>query len=284
MSFQQTLQKTVRCSGVTLHSGVQTLLSLCPAPENTGIIFRRTDMPNSPSIIANARFVTNVERATTLVAPPTDPNQMPAMVTTVEHVLAALHASQIDNCIVEMDNIEPPIMDGSALPYMEMIQKAGIQTQTAPAKYFEVKAPIYFEVKDTIMAIFPADELKISCTISFGASMMDTQYLSTVVTPESFLKELSPARTFCQFQELEYLYAAGLAQGGSIDNALIINGSSIISRDGLRFPNELVRHKMLDIVGDLFLVGARVKGHVVVVKPGHPTNVKLAQMMLQSLS
>lgn len=276
MTNQQTLKKTVRCSGVTLHSGVQTLLSLCPAPVNTGIVFRCLYIPGAPEVQANARNVVDVQRATTL-------RNGYATVVTVEHVLAALHASGIDNCYVEMDNVEPPIMDGSALPYMDMIQEAGIEEQDAPAQIFTVKEPIYFEEKGTVMALFPADELKISCTISFGASVLDTQFLSLSVTRDSFYNELSKARTFCQYMELEYLFSQGLAKGGSIDNAVIINGKTIISKDGLRYPNELVRHKMLDIMGDLFLVGQRVHGHIIAIKPGHPTNVKLAQKMLEQI-
>lgn len=277
MIAQQTVRSSVSCSGITLHSGVRTLLTLCPAPENTGIVFRRVDVPGRPEVRAHVSNVVDVQRATTLASGQ-------AVVVTVEHVLAALHALNVDNCFVEMNNIEPPIMDGSSLPYVEMIQRAGIVEQNAPAKIWTASAPIIIEEKDTKLVLTPADELKITCLVSFGATPLDTQYFSTVINAETFEREISRARTFCQYKELEYLLAAGLAKGGSLDNAAVIHNGAIISKDGLRYPTELVRHKMLDIVGDLFLCGARVRAHVIAVKPGHPTNVMLAKKMLEQSS
>lgn len=271
---QQTLSSSVSCSGITLHSGVRTHLTLFPAPENTGMVFRRVDLPGAPEVRAIVQNVVDVQRATTLASGS-------GMVTTVEHVLAALHAMNVDNCYVEMDNIEPPIMDGSSLPYINMIESVGTVEQSEPARIWTAKAPILFEHNDTQMVLTPSDELKITCAIAFGASALDTQLYTTVITPETFKKELSAARTFCQYKELAYLLSAGLAKGGSLDNALVLHGGAIISKDGVRYPNELVRHKMLDIVGDLFLCGARVKAHVLAVKPGHPTNVMLARKMLE---
>lgn len=273
-SQQQTLSSVVNCSGITLHSGVRTHLSLLPAPENTGIVFRRVDLPGSPAVLADARHVVDVKRATTLM-------DGPAVVVTVEHVLASLHAFGIDNCFVEMDNVEPPIMDGSALPYVEMIREAGIQEQSAPAKVWTCKEPIIIEEGDSKLVLTPADELRISCIVAYGATPLDTQYFSTAINSETFTAEISPARTFCQYFELEHLIKAGLAKGGSLDNAIVMHNGAIISKDGLRFPNELVRHKMLDIVGDIYLCGARVHAHVIAVKPGHPTNVALAGKMIE---
>jgi UDP-3-O-acyl N-acetylglucosamine deacetylase len=244
-----------------------------PGPPDSGVLFRRVDMPGTPDIRALATNVVDVRRGTTI-------SNGKSFVMTVEHVLSALHAANIDNALVEMDGPEPPIADGSALPYLKMIEGAGIVQQDAPAKYWTAKAPLIVEERDTKVIIVPADALKITCIVAFGATPLDAQYHSMTVDTASFKEQIAPCRTFCIYRELAQIIAMGLAKGGSLDNAIIMHDGAMICKDGLRFPNELVRHKMLDIVGDLFLCGSRVKAHVIAVKPGHPSNVELAKAMI----
>ncbi len=274
--MQNTIKTAAKVSGIALHTGVRANLKILPAPPDSGIIFRRTDMPGAPEVKANACNVIDVRRATTIAS-----RTSGAFVVTVEHIMASLHASGIDNAYVEMDGPEPPIADGSASPYFEAIQNAGIEPQPeAPDNCWTVSAPIVLEEGETRMVLTPADDLVITAIVQYNASPLDAQFFSCAVTTESFRKELSTARTFCIYRELEQLIAAGLVKGGSLDNAIVMHGGAIISKDGMRFPNELVRHKMMDMVGDLYLTGKRVKAHIIAVKPGHPTNVKLAQLML----
>ncbi len=275
MDMQNTVKAASSINGIALHTGARASLKILPAPENTGIIFRRVDMPGAPEVAARVENVIDVRRATTIASRTTG-----AFVVTVEHVMAALHASCVDNAIVEMDGPEPPIADGSAGPYFDMIREAGIQPQNAPAQYWTAKAPIAFEDGGTFLGLLPSeDELKITFTAEFGASALDTQFFSVIMNTENFSRELSRARTFVIYRELEQVIAAGLAKGGSLDNAIILHDGAIISKEGMRYRNELVRHKIMDMVGDLYLVGKRVRGHIFSVKSGHPTHVKLAMAM-----
>lgn len=274
MDMQNTVKGAGKISGIALHTGARASVRILPAPENTGILFRRVDMPGSPEVKAVVENVVDVRRATTIASRTTG-----AFVVLVEHIMSALHALHIDNAVVEMDGPEPPIADGSAGPYAEMILSAGIQEQSAPAEYWTASEPIVFEEGNVMLALLPAEDLRISFTVEFGISALDTQFYSCVITPETFRKELSLARTFCAYRELEQVIAAGLAKGGSLDNAIILHNGALISNNGLRYPNELVRHKIMDMVGDLFLVGKRVRGHIMSIKSGHPTHVRLAQVM-----
>ena len=194
---------------------------------------------------------------------------------------SSLHAACVDNAIIEMDGPEPPIADGSAMPYFEGIMEAGIQEQDAEAKFWTAKAPIVIEEGSAMLALAPADDLRISFVTEYGYSGLDTQFFSCQITPESFREQLEGARTFCPYKELEQVIAAGLAKGGSLDNAIILHDGALICKDGLRYPNELVRHKIMDMIGDLYLVGKRVHAHVMSVKSGHPTHCKLAMAMLE---
>jgi len=273
MEKQRTLKGEASFSGIALHTGARCSLKMKPAPPDTGIMFKRVDLPGSPDVKPVATNVIDVRRGTTIAVGK-------AAVFTVEHILSALHASNVDNAIVEMDGAEPPIADGSALPYLEMIDSAGTVEQDAEAKVWRAKAPIVLEDRDTKLVLVPSETLKITCIVAYGATPLDNQYFSTEITTESFRAQIAPCRTFCIYRELEQMLAMGLVKGGSLDNAIIMHNGAIICKDGLRFPNELVRHKMLDIVGDVFLVGKRVKAHIIAIKPGHPMNVQLAKAML----
>ncbi len=274
MEKQNTTKDPVSVSGIALHTGARAGLRILPGEPNSGIVFRRVDLPEKPEVRALAQNVVDVRRGTTIASGK-------ASVVTVEHVMAALHACQIDNAVVEMDGFEPPILDGSALPYYEMVKNADKVEQDAPAQYIGPKTPIFFEFRGTKMVIFPCDKFKIDCITSFGETVLDTQFYELEITEESFARELAPARTFVQFRDLKQLLSMGLVKGGSLDNAAILHEGAIICKEGLRYDNEIVRHKMLDIVGDMFLTGRRVKGHIIAVKPGHPTNVQLAGEILK---
>ena len=276
MPKQNTVKGPAVVKGIALHTGARAALRILPAEPNTGIVFRRVDMPGAPEVAANARNVIDVRRATTIASRTTG-----AFVVTVEHIMASLHAACVDNAVIEMDGPEPPIADGSAMPYFEGIMEAGIAEQDAEAQYWTASAPIVIEEGSAMLALAPADDLRISFTTEYGYSGLDTQFFSCQITPESFRENLEGARTFCPYKELEQVIAAGLAKGGSLDNAIILHDGALICKDGLRYPNELVRHKIMDMVGDLFLVGKRVHAHVMSVKSGHPTHFKLAMAMLE---
>lgn len=274
MEKQRTLKDTAFLSGIALHTGARATLRILPAPVNHGIVFRRVDLPGRPEVRALAANVVDVRRGTTIAAGQ-------AVVYTIEHIMSALHACLIDNAVVEMDGQEPPIADGSALPYLEMAVNAGCTEQDAPARYWTAVRTIFLDEGETKMALAPADTLKISCLTSFKGSPIDPQYFSLTVDQDAYTAQIAAARTFVQFRDLEQLLAMGLVKGGSLDNAAILHDGAIICKEELRFRDEIVRHKILDIIGDIFLCGRRVKANIIALKPGHPVNVKLALEMLK---
>ena len=276
MEYQQTLKGVAIISGIALHTGVRASLKIYPAPVNTGIRFRRIDIPDCQPIQALATKVVDVRRGTTIG----DGN---CVVHTVEHILASLHACHIDNALVDMDGPEPPIADGSALPYIEAILQAGIIQQSAEVQYWTASEIIYVDGGETKLVLTPCDELRISCLTSFRGVPNDPQYFSLTVNKESFRNELAPARTFVHYSDLKVLFEMGLCKGGSLDNAAIIHNGAIICKEEMRFTDEIVRHKILDIVEDIFLCGKRVKANIIAIKPGHPRNVELAKNMLTQL-
>ena len=273
---QNTIKKSVSYAGIALHTGVRAHLTLTPAPENTGIVFRRVDVPGKPSVQATALNVVDVQRGTTIASGN-------AAVATVEHVLATLTAFQIDNVIVDMDGPEPPIADGSALPYVEMVKEAGIEEQNAEPQYWSPKEPIVNDEGYSTSVILPYDSFKISCMVEFKGTPLGTQFYSGEITRDEFADNIASARTLCDYKDLEQLIAMGLVKGGSLDNAIVIHDGAIISKEGLRFPDELVRHKVLDIIGDLTLIGKRLKAHIITIKPGHATNVIMAQQIMKEM-
>ncbi len=269
--FQHTLAKPAGFSGTSLHTGEKVSLKLHPAPANHGIKFKRKDLADEPTIDAKIENLKTVERATTI-------GEGSVRVHTVEHVLAALSAMGVDNAVIEMDANEPPIGDGSAQPYVELIQRAGLTTLEAPRKFFQVREPMHFEAKSgAILILLPADDFRISCTQA-GPNNRFTQYLSTEITPAMFEREIAPARTFVYYEDVEPLMEKNLIKGGSLENAVVVRGDAILSKEPLRFPDEFVRHKILDIVGDLALAGPRIRAHVVAVKPGHAANAEAARV------
>jgi UDP-3-O-[3-hydroxymyristoyl] N-acetylglucosamine deacetylase/3-hydroxyacyl-[acyl-carrier-protein] dehydratase len=268
--FQQTVGKTASLSGTSLHTGEKVSLRLQPAPVDHGIKFKRKDLQDEPTIDARIDNLKTVERATTI-------GEGPMRVHTVEHVLAALSAMGVDNAIVEMDANEPPIGDGSAQPYVDLIKKAGMTVQEEPRKFFDVREPMYVESKTgALLVLLPDEKFRISCTQA-GPNNRFTQYLSMEVTAAAFEREIAPARTFVFYEDVQPLMEKNLIKGGSLENAIVVRGEAVLSKEPLRFPDEFVRHKVLDIIGDLALVGRRIRGHVVAAKPGHSVNADLAR-------
>jgi UDP-3-O-acyl N-acetylglucosamine deacetylase len=277
LAKQRTLKQECRFSGIALHTGIRAHLVLKPAPKDTGFVVRRTDLPGKPEIRAIADNVIDVRRATTLA-------NGDAIVHTVEHVLAALYACGVDNAYIEIDGAEPPIADGSSEPFARLIDSVGTVAQSATRQVCVITKPIHVEMDETTVIILPAPRYRISCTISFGEHVLYTQFCSFPITKQSFAKELAKARTFCpDYYEIESLMLSGLIRGASLDNAMVFKDGAIICKDGLRYPDECVRHKTLDIVGDLSLVGCRLQGHVVAVRPGHPSNVALATRIREEM-
>ncbi len=272
VEYQQTLAKPASLAGTSLHTGEQVTLTLKPAPTGHGLKFRRVDLDDQPFIEAHVDNVQKVERATTLA-------QGSVKVHTVEHVISALSGMGVDNAIIEMDANEPPIGDGSSRPYVECIKKAGIVQQDEIRSVFEIREPIHQETRDgSILMIVPDKDFRISCT-HVGPDGRMTQYYSTVITPEIYEKEIAPARTFVFYEDVEPLLEKGLIKGGSLENAVVIKGDSVMSKEPVRYNEEFARHKILDIIGDLMLSGKRIMGHVIAVKPGHGPNTEMARRL-----
>ncbi len=272
---QNTVERETGLSGIALHTGVRAHLTIRPAEKDSGIVFRRADLPGEPSVRALAQNVVDIRRGTTIASGD-------AAVCTVEHVLAALSVCGIDNALVDMDGPEPPIADGSALPYLEIVKDAGRIQQDADAKIWTPKSVLSFEDNISLSVVMPSDAgLRISCIVEYSSYALGTQYYSSLISPEEFLLNIAPARTLVEFRDLEKLIAMGLVKGGSLDNAIVIHDGAVISKEGLRFPDEFVRHKVLDIIGDMALIGCRLNAHLLSIKPGHASNVNVAKELLK---
>src|SRR3984893_11583955 len=271
---QRTLTRAASLEGTSLHTGEQVVVTLKPAPVDYGIKFKRVDLPDEPTIEARIEFVKHVERATTL-------GEGNVKVQTVEHILSALHGMGVDNAVVELNGNEPPICDGSAAPFVELIRRCGLEEQNAFRKVFEIREPLHVETKSgSLMTLVPSSGFRVSCT-QVGPDGRFTQYFSTEITPEIYEKEIAPARTFVFYEDVKPLLDKGLIRGGSLETAIVIRGDSLMSKEPLRYPDEFVRHKILDIIGDLFLAGCRLRGHVIAVKPGHAANSELTKAIVK---
>ena len=271
MDAQRTLKRSISCAGIGLHSGRKVSLSLKPAPAGTGIRFRRTDL-GGVEIPAKATHVGAVAYATQL-------REGEATVETVEHLLAALAASRIDNAVIDLNSREVPIMDGSSAPFIYLVQEAGIKTLAEPRKYLKIVRPVTVSKGDKQIALYPADEFKVSYTIGFDHPLLRHQSRVMTVTEHSFAEEIAPARTFTFLKEVEMLRQNGLALGGSLDNAIVIGDTGVLN-SSLRFDDEFVRHKILDLVGDLSLVGHPIVAHAVVHRGGHALHTAMASRLL----
>lgn len=262
---QRTISKPVCFSGVGIHSGEKVNLTIKPAPVNHGIKFVRTDLADKPGVSAHFNMVVDTSLATVI-------GYGGFIVSTIEHLMATFAGFSIDNAVVELDAYELPIMDGSAGPFISYIKAAGIEEQLGPRYFFVVKEPIELEKDGKFVGVYPASKFKITCTIYYDHPLIREQSYSIDVSDLVFEKEICRARTFGFFQEIEYLKKYGFARGGSLDNVIVLDKKDILNKEGLRFPDEFVRHKILDCIGDFSLLGMPVLGHVIVNKSGHSFN------------
>lgn len=269
MELQNTLAKEVSYSGIGLHSGQEVKVRFLPAPANTGILFERTDLFGRPRVPAKAACVTQTMRATTL-------EEGEAKVFTVEHILAAFSALNIDNCLIEIDSLEPPVGDGSALPFLELLAEAGRAEQQSLRSVYSIEKALIVREEKRFISILPYDGFRITFTSVNPHKAIGIQFADVEITKDLFWREIAPARTIGFVHEIETLQAQGLALGGSMENAAVYDENGAVNE--LRFADELVRHKVLDVVGDLALAGP-IRGHVVAVSSGHALNTKLSQLI-----
>ena len=276
MNAQRTLRRSVSCSGIGLHSGNKVTLSLKPAPADYGIRFQRSDLggleiPATVTHLGGIRLATGLTREAVSVE-------------TVEHLLAALTALGIDNVIVELNSPEVPIMDGSAAPFVYLIlNEAGVRRLPAPKKFLKVLRPISLSQGDKRIALYPSDNFKVTYSISFDHPLIRHQSRTMKITDETFVEEIAPARTFGFLKEVEMLRQRGLALGGSLDNAIVLGETGVLNQNALRFEDEFVRHKILDAIGDLSLVGYPVIGHLVAHRAGHALHTAFAARILEDV-
>ncbi|MBU6409849.1 MAG: bifunctional UDP-3-O-[3-hydroxymyristoyl] N-acetylglucosamine deacetylase/3-hydroxyacyl-ACP dehydratase [Verrucomicrobia bacterium] len=273
---QQTLNGPARFSGIGLHGGNRVNMTILPAPGNSGIAFRRMDLEGKPEIEARVENVIETNRSTIL-------GKGNVKIHTVEHVLATLAGYGIDNAIVELDANEPPIADGSSREFCRVIQAAGIAPLAERREAFAPAEPIKLEAGETVMTLFPDDAYKISCTSADKLGRF-TQFFSTEITPGAWETELSQARTFCFFEEIEHLIKNNLIKGGCLENAVVIRDDAVLTTEPLRYPEEFVRHKILDILGDLALLGRPIRGHVIAVKPSHAANCEFVRLLAAQMN
>ena len=272
--WQRTLKSPINCTGVALHSGEKVSMTLRPAGPDTGIIFKRTDIAGGGvSIPATWDNVVDTMLCTTLG------NGEGVNIGTVEHLLSALSGAGVDNLMIEINGPEVPVMDGSAAPFLFLFECAGIIEQDTPRRFIRVLKPVSIEVGNTRATLSPGDGFTVSFEIDFDSAAVSRQAISVVLADDFFRKEISRARTFGFLHEVEQLREAGLAKGGSLDNAVVVSGDKVINEDGLRYDDEFVRHKVLDAVGDLYLAGGSIIGHFDGVCSGHAANNKLLRVL-----
>lgn len=275
---QRTLKNPISFSGIGCHTGKEVTMRFCPAAENFGVQFKRTDLPQQSLIPATVKFVVDTSRSTTI-------GMENLRIHTIEHVMAAIRAFDIDNLCIEVSNIEPPIGDGSSSMFVEMIQKAGVVEQAEYVSIKKVTAPLYWSQGEIHLVALPYDGYRITYTLHYPESkVMYAQFHSTLVTSESFVKEIAPCRTFSRYDEVATLMDRGLIKGGSLDNAVIIKEEVVFSKGGLHFSDEMVRHKILDLIGDLSLVGLPFNAHIIAVRSGHASNHQLAQKIYEHIT
>ena len=272
---QRTLAREVSIKGNSLHTGDAVTLTLKPAPVDHGFVFRRVDLSGAPELRPRVDFIIDLVRATTIQVGH-------AKVQTVEHVLSALSGCGIDNAIIEMDASEPPILDGSAKPFVDLIMQGEPMEQATDREYFTLDAAVSVTKGQSSIIALPSDDLRISCT-SADDRGIHTQHLSLLIDPDSYMTQIAAARTFTIYEDIEELLKLGKIKGGSLDCAVVIKGDKIISKEGLRFKDEFVRHKILDIIGDITLLGLPLKAHIIATRPGHAINAELTKALAAKL-
>ena len=273
---QTTLAAKIETNGIGLHTGVQVNLALEPAPPNTGYIFVRTDLDNF-EIPASVEYISHCSYATTLM-------RKGVMLSTVEHLLAALRGAGVDNAFIAVDNIEMPIMDGSSEVFIDLIRRAGTIKQDAPRRFLQIRERVEIEQGNRRMSIGPSDEYEIECLIDFPHPLIETQTYNFTLSNGSFMHEISAARTFGFTREIEMLRKANLALGGSLENAIVLTEDGMLNETPLRFQNEFVRHKILDVIGDLSLLGMPFLGKITATRSGHSIHAALMSKLLKTRS
>jgi UDP-3-O-[3-hydroxymyristoyl] N-acetylglucosamine deacetylase len=273
--LQTTIQREVETRGVGLHHGVQSTVRLVPAPADTGIVFRRSDLDYFP-IEAQGKNVARVSYATSLM-------KKGVLLSTTEHLLAAIYSCGIDNVFVDIDAIEVPILDGSAEPFMQLLDQAGTRRLRRKRRYLKVLKPVEVVEDGRRIGIYPADEFRVGCYVDFAHPLVRQQEVEMVVNAESFRRVLSRARTFCFETDIEPLRAMGLIRGGSLDNAIVLTKDGVLNGP-LRYEDEFGRHKALDLIGDLALVGLPLLGRVEARKAGHALHTQLVTRLLEDTS
>ncbi|MBW2559798.1 MAG: UDP-3-O-acyl-N-acetylglucosamine deacetylase [Deltaproteobacteria bacterium] len=274
MYIQKTIEKEIRCKSVGLHSGRKINMTINPAGVDEGIVFYRSDLPGSDRIKADPTSVSDTTLATTLGTNGT-------RISTVEHLLSAFFGMGIDNAIIETDSFEIPIMDGSSLPFVDFLKEAGIKSQDKSKRFVVIKEPVSVSDDEGSAAILPSPEFRITYDIDFSHPLIGRQSYDMIFSHEAYENDICAARTFGFLQEVEYLQARGLALGGSLNNAIVLNEEKVINKEGLRFPDEFVKHKILDAIGDLSLLGMPIIGHFVAYRSGHRLNNLLLRKLLE---
>lgn len=272
---QTTLARPVSYSGIGLHAANEVHMVLRPAPADTGIVFVRTDLAGNPSVPAQLAYVTNTMRATTL-------EQGEAKVFTVEHLLSALQGMAVDNCIVEMDSVEPPVADGSSLTFVRLIEQAGIQKLDMPRRVQTVRRQHLVQEEDKFIAILPYDGFRITFTSINPHPLLGVQFSDTEITKDNYIRDIAFARTIAFTKELAMLKKLGLGKGGTLENTIVYDDTTCLSV--LRSDDELVRHKVLDVIGDMALLGRSLKGHIIAVKSSHKLNNMLARQISEEMN
>ncbi|MDD7313548.1 MAG: UDP-3-O-acyl-N-acetylglucosamine deacetylase [bacterium] len=277
--MQQTIAKEITIEGVGLHSGVKTALILKPAKENTGIVFKRSDMPNAEPIKALYSNVVDTRNCTCLG------DGKGTIISTIEHLMAALAVMRIDNVEAYVSAPEMPIMDGAAEAFLKALKEAGVSKQSAPRKYLKIKKKVEFaDDKGNMLSLVPAEDFEVSFEIDFPSKIVGHQVFSGVITPEVFERDIAPCRTFCEKYQIDYLRSIGLIKGGSLDNAVVLDGEKILNPGGFKVKNECVNHKVLDAIGDMMTAGFPIKGKLVASKTGHYHNNQILRKVFADAS
>jgi len=276
LHFETTLAQPVEAEGTGLHSGVPVSLRILPAPAGTGVVFLRTDLERF-SIPASWEHVARVSYATSLM-------RQGVLVSTTEHLLSVFYSMGVDNAYVEIDNLEVPILDGSGMPFVELIRRAGLKSLRRPRRYLRIRQEVSVQDGGKRISILPADSFRLTCDVFFHHPLVGRQQLDLEVTPESYAAEIAPARTFGFAHELDRMRDMGLIRGASLANAVCFNHTTVLNPEGLRLPDECCRHKALDLIGDLALLGKPLLGHVVAERAGHAMHFALVQRLMSDPS
>ncbi len=272
MRFETTVQRPVEARGIGLHHGVPVHIRILPAPPSTGIVFLRTDLDRF-AVPASWRHVARVSYATSLM-------RQGVLISTTEHLLSVLYSMGVDNAYIEIDNLEVPILDGSGQPYVELLRQAGLKAYRRRKKYLRIRRPVSVETASKRITILPSDRFLLTCDIFFDHPLIGRQSLDMEVTPERYAAEIAPARTFGFEHELPQMRDMGLIRGASLENAICFQANAVANEGGLRFADECCRHKALDLIGDLALVGRPLLGHVIAERAGHAMHAELVKRIM----